>query len=72
MDIAFCYESVLPERGGCEMYIASLARRLSQDGHSLHLYASRWDEAKLPKGHAFPPRRGLLLAQVAAPMAFWR
>ena len=53
MDIAFCYESVLPERGGCEMYIASLARRLSQDGHSLHLYASRWDEAKLPKGMHF-------------------
>ena len=53
MDIAFCYESVLPERGGCEMYIASLARRLAQDGHTLHLYASRWDEAKLPKGMRF-------------------
>ncbi len=28
MDIAFCYENVLPVRGGCETYIASLARRL--------------------------------------------
>lgn len=53
MDIAFCYESVLPERGGCEMYIASLARRLAQDGHTLHLYAARWDEAKLPPGMRF-------------------
>src|SRR5262249_26111530 len=25
MDIAFCYESVLPERGGCETYIPRLA-----------------------------------------------
>ena len=28
MNIAFCYESVLPARGGCETYIADLARRL--------------------------------------------
>ncbi len=48
MDIAFCYESVLPKRGGCETYIASLARRLAVDGHQIHLYASRWDESALP------------------------
>ena len=28
MNIAFCYESVLPARGGCEHYISDLARRL--------------------------------------------
>src|SRR5437870_5168619 len=28
MNIAFCYESVLPSRGGCAAYIAGLARRL--------------------------------------------
>lgn len=49
MDIAFCYESVLPERGGCETYIAALAQRLVTDGHRVHLYASRWDVDRLPK-----------------------
>ncbi len=48
MDIAFCYESVLPTRGGCEMYIAGLARRLARDGHRVHLYACRWDASALP------------------------
>lgn len=49
MDIAFCYESVLPKRGGCETYIASLARRLALDGHQVHLYACRWDASSLPE-----------------------
>jgi UDP-glucose:(heptosyl)LPS alpha-1,3-glucosyltransferase len=48
MNIAFCYESVLPRRGGCETYISSLARRLALDGHDVHLYACRWDAAALP------------------------
>src|SRR5262245_40815961 len=48
MKIAFCYESVLPARGGCETYIADLARRLVADGHAVHLYACRWDAAALP------------------------
>ncbi len=50
MNIAFCYESVLPSRGGCETYIAVLARRLVADGHEVHLYARRWDAAALPAG----------------------
>ncbi|HZU38357.1 MAG TPA: glycosyltransferase family 4 protein [Gemmataceae bacterium] len=49
MNIAFCYESVLPARGGCETYIADLARRLVVDGHEVHLYACRWDETALPE-----------------------
>jgi UDP-glucose:(heptosyl)LPS alpha-1,3-glucosyltransferase len=53
MNISFCYESVLPSRGGCETYIASLARRLVADGHQVHLYARRWDEAALPAGMHF-------------------
>jgi UDP-glucose:(heptosyl)LPS alpha-1,3-glucosyltransferase len=48
MNIAFCYESVLPERGGCETYIADLARRLVADDHEVHLYACRWDAGALP------------------------
>ena len=48
MDIALCYESVLPARGGCEHYISDLARRLARDGHRIHLYACRWDPAALP------------------------
>src|SRR5690348_1362472 len=50
MNIAFCYESVLPRRGGCETYIAGLARRLVADGHDVHLYARRWDGSALPAG----------------------
>ncbi|MBM3993570.1 MAG: glycosyltransferase family 4 protein [Planctomycetes bacterium] len=49
MNIAFCYESVLPARGGCETYIADLARRLITDRHEVHLYASQWDEQALPR-----------------------
>jgi UDP-glucose:(heptosyl)LPS alpha-1,3-glucosyltransferase len=48
MNIALCYESVLPTRGGCETYIATLARRLAADGHEVHLYACRWDPTVLP------------------------
>ncbi len=48
MKIAFCYESVLPARGGCETYISDLARRLSLDHHEVHLYACRWDPESLP------------------------
>lgn len=48
MEIALCYESVLPNRGGCETYIGDLSRRLARDGHAVHLYACRWDAAALP------------------------
>src|SRR5207237_2670098 len=50
MKIAFCYESVLPARGGCETYIADLARRMVADRHEVHLYAWRWDDKFLPRG----------------------
>src|SRR5262245_4563394 len=53
MDIALCYESVLPERGGAETYIGDLARRLARDGHAVHLYASRWDANSLPPATHF-------------------
>jgi UDP-glucose:(heptosyl)LPS alpha-1,3-glucosyltransferase len=55
MDIAFCYESVLPNRGGCETYIAALARRLVSDGHAVHLYACRWDADALPHNLHYHP-----------------
>jgi UDP-glucose:(heptosyl)LPS alpha-1,3-glucosyltransferase len=61
MNIAFCYENVLPARGGCETYIADLARRLVADGHAVHLYACRWDAAALPAAlqyHALSVPRG--------------
>jgi len=48
MNIALCYESVLPNRGGAETYIGDLSRRLARDGHSVHLYACRWDASALP------------------------
>jgi UDP-glucose:(heptosyl)LPS alpha-1,3-glucosyltransferase len=53
MDIALCYESVLPARGGAETYIGDLARRLARDGHAIHLYACRWDVLSLPASTHF-------------------
>jgi UDP-glucose:(heptosyl)LPS alpha-1,3-glucosyltransferase len=53
MDIALCYESVLPARGGAETYVGDLARRLARDGHAVHLYAARWDPAALPASTHF-------------------
>jgi UDP-glucose:(heptosyl)LPS alpha-1,3-glucosyltransferase len=61
MNIAFCHENVLPERGGCETYIADLARRLIADRHEVHLYACRRDETALPPAlhfHPLPAVRG--------------
>jgi UDP-glucose:(heptosyl)LPS alpha-1,3-glucosyltransferase len=61
MNIAFCYESVLPARGGCETYISDLARRLVADRHEVHLYACRWDASALPEAmhfHAIEPVTG--------------
>lgn len=49
MNIALCYENVMPARGGCETYIADLSRRLVDDGHEVHLYACRWEAEALPK-----------------------
>jgi UDP-glucose:(heptosyl)LPS alpha-1,3-glucosyltransferase len=61
MNIALCHETVLPRRGGCETYVANLARRLTADGHEVHLYARYWEPAALPAGlHVHPihlPRR---------------
>jgi UDP-glucose:(heptosyl)LPS alpha-1,3-glucosyltransferase len=48
VNLAICHPVVIPARGGCETYIADLARRLCADGHEVHLYASRWDAACLP------------------------
>jgi UDP-glucose:(heptosyl)LPS alpha-1,3-glucosyltransferase len=53
MDVALCYESVLPARGGAETYIGDLTRRLARDGHAVHLYASRWDASALPAATHF-------------------
>src|SRR3954469_16005149 len=53
MDIALCYESVLPARGGAETYIGDLARRLAPDGPAAHLSACRWDSTALPAATHF-------------------
>jgi UDP-glucose:(heptosyl)LPS alpha-1,3-glucosyltransferase len=53
MDVALCYESVLPARGGAETYIGDLGRRLARDGHAVHLFASRWDANALPAATHF-------------------
>jgi UDP-glucose:(heptosyl)LPS alpha-1,3-glucosyltransferase len=60
MDIAFCHESVLPERGGCETYLVDLARRMLADGHDVHVYACRHDVKVLPRArfHSVPAVAG--------------
>jgi UDP-glucose:(heptosyl)LPS alpha-1,3-glucosyltransferase len=49
MDIALCYEHVVPARGGAEHYVADLAHSLVADNHRVHLYASSWDADALPR-----------------------
>jgi UDP-glucose:(heptosyl)LPS alpha-1,3-glucosyltransferase len=49
MKLAICHPVVEPERGGCEIYLAMLLHRLCKDGHQVHLFASRWDEAAMPE-----------------------
>jgi UDP-glucose:(heptosyl)LPS alpha-1,3-glucosyltransferase len=61
MNLALCYENVTPSRGGCETYIADLARKLLAERHEVHLYACRWDEQALPAGlsyHTLPAVNG--------------
>lgn len=53
MDIALCYESVIPAKGGAETYLGDLTRRLARDGHAVHLYAARWDASALPASTHF-------------------
>ena len=48
MDVALCYESVLPAKGGAETYLGDLSRRLVRDGHRVTLFAARWDARALP------------------------
>jgi UDP-glucose:(heptosyl)LPS alpha-1,3-glucosyltransferase len=70
MKIAFCHDNVLPSRGGCETYIAGLARRLVADGHEVHLYACRWDADALPPGLRYHPVRPPLVPRFFRPWAF--
>jgi UDP-glucose:(heptosyl)LPS alpha-1,3-glucosyltransferase len=61
MKIALCYESMVPAHGGCETYIADLARRLADDGHKVHLIARTFDRSSFPASchyHPVPPFRG--------------
>jgi UDP-glucose:(heptosyl)LPS alpha-1,3-glucosyltransferase len=61
MDIALCYEQVIPARGGMEVFIADVARRLVRDRHRVHLYAYERDAAALPEElifHGLPPAAG--------------
>jgi len=55
MIIAFCHENVDPTRGGCETYIADLARRLLADRHEVHLLARHWNPTRLPRGLTVHP-----------------
>jgi UDP-glucose:(heptosyl)LPS alpha-1,3-glucosyltransferase len=72
MNIAFCYESVLPARGGCETYIGDLARRLLVDRHEVHIYACRWDERALPLGIQFHAIRSEWTPRFLKPWRFGR
>ncbi len=61
MDVALCYETVIPARGGCQTYISDLSRRLARDGHTVHLYARDWYPNALPVSmhfHRVDPPKG--------------
>jgi UDP-glucose:(heptosyl)LPS alpha-1,3-glucosyltransferase len=48
MKIGLCYPSMVPGKGGCETYIADLARRLVLDDHEVHLFAGCYDPQAFP------------------------
>ncbi len=61
MNLALCYERVIPAKGGAEVFLADLIRRLVADRHEVHLYAYERDAAALPSGlifHALVPAGG--------------
>src|SRR6202451_2944116 len=72
MKIAFCYESLLPARGGCETYIADLARRLIADRHEVHVYACHWDAQSLPAEIRFHATAGRWAPRFLKPWLFGR
>ncbi len=49
MKVALCHDRLFPARGGCETYIADIARRLASDGHQVDLLATDWDGQALPR-----------------------
>jgi UDP-glucose:(heptosyl)LPS alpha-1,3-glucosyltransferase len=62
MKIALCYESMMPNRGGCETYLADLARSLVNDHHEVHLFTTRYDAQAFPQAvmyHLLPESSGL-------------
>ena len=62
MKIALCYESMMPNRGGCETYLADLARSLVNDHHEVHLFTTRYDAQAFPQSvmyHLLPESSGL-------------
>ena len=62
MKIALCYESMMPNRGGCETYLADLARNLVHDHHEVHLFTTRYDAQAFPDAvmyHLLPASTGL-------------
>jgi UDP-glucose:(heptosyl)LPS alpha-1,3-glucosyltransferase len=59
MNLALCYERVVPAKGGAEVFIADFIRRLVADRHEVHLYGYERDAASLPREvifHALLPR----------------
>lgn len=62
MKIALCYESMMPNRGGCETYLVDLARSLVADHHEVHLFTTRYDAQAFPETvmyHLLPQTTGL-------------
>lgn len=62
MKIALCYESMIPKLGGCETYLADLARYLTDDDHEVHLFTTRFDIDSFSKSvvpHLLPASKGL-------------
>lgn len=61
LNIALCYESVFPAKGGAETYLCDLSRNLVADSHEVHLYCCRWDDKSLPSSlivHQLPASSG--------------
>jgi UDP-glucose:(heptosyl)LPS alpha-1,3-glucosyltransferase len=72
VNLAICHPVVVPARGGCETYVSELMRRLRTDGHTVHLYASRWDAPALPGGGRIHRARATEWPRLLRPWRFSR
>lgn len=74
MKIALIIYKFLPSKGGGERYLSSLANRLTERGHEVHVFASEWENSnKMISFHTIPViRYPKFLKEISFVINSWR